>query len=74
MQQLLSIPDIRTVENGDTISFVVGGYEDLPEAIRRQLALNKDGVMGKRWSARMATNSWTSRGSFQLHKLEWRER
>ncbi len=47
MQQLLSIPDIRTVENGDTISFVVGGYEDLPEAIRRQLALNKDGVMGK---------------------------
>ena len=47
MQQLLSIPDIRTVENGDTISFVVGGYDDLPEAIRRQLALNKDGVAGK---------------------------
>lgn len=47
MQQLLSIPDIRTVENGDTISFVVGGYDLLPEAIRRQLALKNSGVDGK---------------------------
>ncbi len=46
MQQLLSIPDIRTMENGDTISFVVGGYEAIPEAIRRQLALKKEGVEG----------------------------
>ncbi len=47
MQQLLSIPDVRTVEHGDTINFVVGGYEALPEAIRRQLALGKDGVAGR---------------------------
>ncbi len=47
MQKLLSIPDLRTVEHGDTISFVVGGYDDLPEAIRRQLQLQKeDGVTG----------------------------
>jgi hypothetical protein len=46
MQQLLSIPDIRTTENGDTISFVVGGYDALPEAIRRQLALKKEGIEG----------------------------
>jgi hypothetical protein len=47
MQQLLSIPDIRTVEHGDTVSFVVGGYDALPEAIRRQLQLNKDGIQGR---------------------------
>ncbi len=46
MQQLLSIPDIRTMESGDTISFVVGGYDALPEAIRRQLALKKEGIEG----------------------------
>lgn len=47
MQELLSIPDIRTVEHGDTVSFVVGGYDDLPEAIRRQLQLKSQGVDGK---------------------------
>jgi hypothetical protein len=47
MQQLLSIPDIRTMESGDTISFVVGGYDALPEAIRRQLALKKEGIEGR---------------------------
>ncbi|MEO8066099.1 MAG: SPOR domain-containing protein [Flavobacteriales bacterium] len=46
MQQLLSIPDLRTVEHGDTISFVVGGYNDLPEAIRRQMELKSAGVEG----------------------------
>lgn len=46
MRQLLSIPDLRTVERGDTISFVVGGYNDLPEAIRRQLQLQKEGING----------------------------
>lgn len=47
MQQLLSIPDLRTVEHGDTISFVVGGYDALPEAIRRQMQLKNAGVNGK---------------------------
>ena len=47
MQMLLSIPDIRTVESGDTISFVVGGYEQLPDALRRFLQLKKEGVNGE---------------------------
>ena len=47
MQMLLSIPDIRTVESGDTISFVVGGYEQLPDALRRFLQLQKEGVNGE---------------------------
>ncbi len=47
MQQLLSIPDIRTVEMGDTTMFVVGDYASLPEALRRQLALDKAGVKGQ---------------------------
>jgi hypothetical protein len=47
MQMLLSIPDIRTVESGDTISFVVGGYEQLPDALRRFLELKQDGVSGE---------------------------
>ena len=38
---------MRTVEHGDTINFVVGGYDALPDAIRRQLALGKDGVTGR---------------------------
>lgn len=46
MRTLLSIPDLRTVEHGDTISFVVGGYTDLPEAIRRQIALKGEGIEG----------------------------
>ena len=46
MRSLLSIPDLRTVEHGDTISFVVGGYDDLPEAIRRQIALKDQGIDG----------------------------
>lgn len=47
MQMLLSIPDIRTVQNGDTISFVVGGYDLLPNALRRFLELKKEGVTGQ---------------------------
>lgn len=47
MQMLLSIPDIRTVQNGDTMSFVVGGYEMLPDALRRFLELKKEGVNGE---------------------------
>jgi len=47
MQQLLSIPDVRTIERGDTTIFVVGAYEALPEAIRRQLGLKTGGVDGR---------------------------
>jgi hypothetical protein len=47
MQQLLSVSDLRTVEHGDTISFVVGGYDALPDAIRRQMLLKRAGIEGK---------------------------
>lgn len=47
MQQLLSIPDIRTVERGDTIEFVVGAYDQLPGAIQRQIGLRKEGMNGR---------------------------
>ncbi len=47
MQQLLSIPDVRTIEHGDTTMFVVGSYDALPEAIRRQLNLNNGGITGR---------------------------
>jgi cell division protein FtsN len=47
IQALLSIPDVRTIERGDTTIFVVGSYDALPEAVRRQLALKGSGVNGR---------------------------
>ncbi|MBL8000728.1 MAG: hypothetical protein JNL05_02095 [Flavobacteriales bacterium] len=47
IQALLSIPDVRTIERGDTTIFVVGSYDALPEALRRQLSLKGDGVEGR---------------------------
>lgn len=46
IQKLLSIPDIRTVEQGDTTYYVVGSYETIPEALRRELELRGIGVKG----------------------------
>ncbi|MBK6882481.1 MAG: hypothetical protein IPH05_05970 [Flavobacteriales bacterium] len=46
IQKLLSLPDIRTVENGDTTFFVVGSYDKIPEALRRELDLRSLGVEG----------------------------
>ncbi len=47
MQQLLSIPDIRAVEQGDTTFYVVGSYESIPEALRRELELKGIKVEGR---------------------------
>lgn len=47
IQRILSIPDVRTLEKGDTTFFVVGNYDALPEALRRQLALNGKGIDGR---------------------------
>jgi hypothetical protein len=47
MQAMLSIPDLRTVQMGDTTMFVVGGYDQLPEAVRRQLSLGREGLQGE---------------------------
>ncbi|MCB0771527.1 MAG: thrombospondin type 3 repeat-containing protein [Flavobacteriales bacterium] len=46
IQKLLSLPDIRTVEHGDTTFFVVGSYDKIPEALRRELELRGMGVEG----------------------------
>lgn len=47
IQKLLSIPDIRAVEQGDTTFYVVGSYESIPEALRRELELNGIKVEGR---------------------------
>ena len=47
MQLILSIPDVRTVEQGDTTFYVVGDYDKLPEAVKRQLALEGGGISGR---------------------------
>ncbi|MGY6560831.1 MAG: hypothetical protein ACXITV_01860 [Luteibaculaceae bacterium] len=43
---LLSIPDVKTVQQGDTTFYLVGDYDNLPEAIKRQLDLEQRGVAG----------------------------
>jgi hypothetical protein len=43
---ILSVPDIRTVQQGDSTIFVVGNYDNLPEAIRRALELGEQGMPG----------------------------
>lgn len=47
IQKILSIPDVRTIEKGDTTYYVVGDYAALPEAVRRQLALGAKGIEGR---------------------------
>lgn len=46
IQKLLSIPDIRAVEHGDTTFYVVGNYESIPEGLRRELELRGIGIEG----------------------------
>lgn len=47
IQKLLSIPDIRAVEQGDTTFYVVGSYGSIPEALRRELELKGIKVEGR---------------------------
>ncbi|MEZ4739265.1 MAG: thrombospondin type 3 repeat-containing protein [Flavobacteriales bacterium] len=44
IQKILSIPDVRTVEHGDTTFYVVGSYDAIPEALRRELELRGIGL------------------------------
>jgi hypothetical protein len=46
IQRILSIPDVRTIERNDTTYYVVGNYEALPEALRRELELRGGGIEG----------------------------
>lgn len=43
IQRILSLPDVRTTERGDTTFYVVGNYEDLPDAIKRELQMKEQG-------------------------------
>ncbi|MCB9170679.1 MAG: SPOR domain-containing protein [Flavobacteriales bacterium] len=47
IDRILSIPDVRTIVKGDTTFYVVGDYDAIPEAIRRELALDEQGMPGK---------------------------
>lgn len=44
IQKILSIPDVRTIEKGDTTFYVVGSYDAIPEALRRELELKGLGI------------------------------
>jgi hypothetical protein len=48
---LLSIPDVQTITRGDTVFYMIGDYDNLPDAVRRQLALANRGVKGNVVSA-----------------------
>jgi hypothetical protein len=39
IQKILSLPDVRAIESGDTTYYVVGNYETIPEALRREMEL-----------------------------------
>ncbi|MBK7382680.1 MAG: hypothetical protein IPI81_04995 [Flavobacteriales bacterium] len=44
IQKILSIPDVRTLERGDTTFYLVGNYDAIPEALRRELELKGLGI------------------------------
>jgi hypothetical protein len=44
IQKILSIPDVRTIEKGDTTYYVVGSFDAIPEALRRELELKGMGI------------------------------
>ena len=46
VDKILGLPDVRSVELGDTTYLVVGDYTSLPDAIRRQMELTDRGIEG----------------------------
>jgi hypothetical protein len=46
-QQILSLPDVRTIERHDTTYYIVGNYDGLPDALRRELTLKGQGLTGQ---------------------------
>lgn len=47
IERILSLPDVRTIERGDTTYYIVGNYDALPDAIKRELQLSGQGFEGK---------------------------
>ncbi len=46
IQRILSLPDVRTIVQGDTTFYIVGNYDQLPDAIKRELQLKGQGLDG----------------------------
>ena len=44
---LLSIPDVKTYERGDTSFYMVGNFDDLPDAVKRKIQLEGSKVDGE---------------------------
>jgi hypothetical protein len=44
---ILSIPDVQTYESGDTTYYMVGNYDNLPDAVKRMFNLDKEGIPGE---------------------------
>jgi len=44
---LLSIPDVQTINNGDTTLYMVGDYDNIADAVRRKLSLAEYGIDGE---------------------------
>lgn len=44
VNDILSLPDVQTIEQGEKTILVVGNYDDLPDAIKRKIQLEKEGV------------------------------
>ncbi|NND77614.1 MAG: SPOR domain-containing protein [Flavobacteriales bacterium] len=47
IDQILSIPDVRTKNIGDSVLYVVGEYDNLPDAVKRKLTLEEEGFDGQ---------------------------
>lgn len=47
IQRILSLPDVRTIVEGDSTYYVVGKYSDLPEALKRSMDLKQIGLNGQ---------------------------
>ena len=43
---LLSMPDVQTIEQGSTTLYMVGDYSNLPDAVKRKLSLESEGISG----------------------------
>lgn len=47
IERMLSLPDVRTIERGDTTFYIVGNYDVLPDAVKRELQLKGQGFDGQ---------------------------
>ncbi|MEO8732811.1 MAG: SPOR domain-containing protein, partial [Flavobacteriales bacterium] len=47
IQRILSLPDVRTIERGDTTYYIVGNYNGSPDALQRELMLKGQGFDGQ---------------------------